>query len=91
MTADCLPKWKSWFIKTYFSSKLFFFMPESKLHTQHIPLLLKKIIRALEVPQVPQVPLPADPIWNMEKSSQYFGAQSLKIEIVQKFYLSGQI
>ena len=95
MTADCLPKWMSWLIKTYFSSKLFFLMPESKLHAQHIPLLLKKIywlwrfrrFRRFRFLLIHSFVTPK----NMEKSSQNFGAQPLKIQIVQKFYLSGQI
>ena len=67
-------------------------MPESKLHTQHIPLLLKKIyglwrFRRFRFLLSHSFVTPK----NMEKSSQNFGAQPLKIQIVQKFYLSGQI
>ena len=42
MTADCSPSWTSWTIKTYFSFKLFFFVPERKLFTDLIAFLLQK-------------------------------------------------
>ena len=95
MTAYCSPSWTSWLIKTYFSSKLFFFMPESKLYTQPIALLLKKIyglwrfrrFRRFRGLLIHSFVTPK----NMEKSSQNFGDQPLKIQIVQKFYLSGHI
>ena len=86
MTADCSPSWTSWTIKTYFSFKLFSFVPESKLYTYLIALLLQKkvffrrfhglLIHSLVTPK------------KMEISSQKFGDQPLKIQIVRKFYLS---
>ena len=78
-----------------------FFVPESKLYTYLIALHIQKknkkknkkkniyiygfrrfhglLIHSLVTPK------------NMEISSQNFGDQSLKIQIVQKCYLSGQI
>ena len=85
MTADCLPKWTSWLIKTYFSSKLFLFMPESKLHTQHIPLLLKRRFRRFRRFRFLLIHSFVTPK-NMEKSSQNFGDQPLKIQIVQVLF-----
>ena len=87
MIAECSPSWTSWTIKTYFSFKLFSFVPESKLYTYLIALLLKKnlwwrfrglLIHSLVTPK------------NMGKSSLNFGDQPLKIKIEQNFYLSGQ-
>ena len=87
MTAYCSPSWTSWLIKTYFSSKLFFFMPESKLYTQPIALLLKKIyglwrFRRFRSLLIHSFVTPK----NMEKSSQNFGDQPLKIQIVQVLF-----
>ena len=87
MTADCSPSWTSQLIRTYFSSKLFFFMPESKLYTQPIALLLKKIyglgrFRRFRGLLIHSFVTPK----NMEKSSQNFGDQPLKIQIVQVLF-----
>ena len=94
MTADCSPSWTSWTIKTYFSFKLFFLLPERKFYTYLIAFLLQKkytkkshgfrsfcglLIRSLVTTR------------NKEISLQNFGDQLLKNQIVQKFYLSGQI
>ena len=66
------------------------FMPEIKLHTQHIPLFLKKVyglwrFRRFRFLLIHSLVTPK----NMEISSKHFGDQSLKIQIVQKCYLSG--
>ena len=94
MTADCSPSWTSWTIKTYFSFKLFFLLPERKFYTYLIAFLLQKkytkkshgfrsfrglLIRSLVTTR------------NKKISLQNFGDQLLKNQIVQKFYLSGQI
>ena len=68
-------------------------MPESKLYTQPIALLLKKNIyglwkfRRFRGLLIYSFVTPK----NMEKFSQNFGDQPFKIQIVQKFYLSAQI
>ena len=89
MIAECSPSWTSWTIKTYFSFKLFSFVPESKLYTISLLFFYKKnlwwrfrglLIHSLVTPDHK----------NMEKSSLNFGDQPLKIEIEQNFYLSGQ-
>ena len=89
MTADCSPSWTSWTIKTYFSFKLFFLLPERKFYTYLIAFLLQKkytkkshgfrsfrglLIRSLVTTR------------NKEISLQNFGDQLLKNQIVQKFY-----
>ena len=94
MTADCSPSWTSWTLKTYFSFKLFFFVPERKLFTYLIAFLLQKKytkkshgfrrFRGLLIHSLVT-------IRNKEISSQNFGDQLLKNQIVQKFYLSSQI
>ena len=94
MTADCSPSWTSWTIKTYFSFKLFFLLPERKFYTYLIAFLLQKkytkkshgfrSFRGLLIHSLVTTR-------NKEFSSQNFGDQLLKNQIVQKFYLSGQI
>ena len=67
-------------------------MPESKLYTQPIALLLKKIYGLWKFRRFRGLLIHSFVTSkNMEKSSQNFGDQPLKIQIVQKFYLSGQI
>ena len=94
MTADCSPSWTSWTIKTYFSFKLFFLLPERKFYTYLIAFLLQKkytkkphgfrSFRGLLIHSLVTTR-------NKEFSSRNFGDQLLKNQIVQKFYLSGQI
>ena len=94
MTADCSPSWTSWTIKTYFSFKLFFLLPERKFYTYLIAFLLQKkytkkshgfrSFRGLLIHSLVTTR-------NKEFSSRNFGDQLLKNQIVQKFYLSSQI
>ena len=94
MTADCSPSWTSWTIKTYFSFKLLFFVPERKCYTYLIAFLFRKkyakkshgfrSFRGLLIHSLVTTR-------NKEFSSRNFGDQLLKNQIVQKFYLSGQI
>ena len=87
MTAYCSPSWTSWLIKTYFSSKSFFFMPESKLYTQPIALLLKKNIyglwkfRRFRGLLIYSFVTPK----NMEKFSQNFGDQPSRFKLCRSF------
>ena len=84
MTADCSPSWTSWTIKTYFSFKLFCFVPERKLFTYLIAFLLQKKyrkkshgfrrFRGLLIYSLVT-------IRNKEISSQNFGDQLLKNQI----------
>ena len=94
MTADCSLSWTSWTIKTYFSFKLLFFVPERKFYTYLIAFLFQKkyakkfhgfrSFRGLLIHSLVTTR-------NKEFSSRNFGDQLLKNQIVQKFYLSGQI
>ena len=94
MTADCSPSWTSWTIKTYFSFKLFFLLPEKNFTLISFLFFYKKniqkkshgfrsfrglLIRSLVTTR------------NKEISLKNFGDQLLKNKIVQKFYLSGKI
>ena len=83
MTAHYSSSWTLWTIKIYFSFQLFFFLPESKLYTYLIALLVQKIygFRRFRGPQIHSLVTPE----NMEKSSLHFGDQPLKIQIVQEF------
>ena len=94
MTADCSPSWTSWTIKTYFSFKLLFLVPERKFYTYLIAFLFQKkyakkshgfcSFRGLLIHSLVTTR-------NKEISSQNFRDQLLKNQIVQKFYLNGQI
>ena len=94
MTADCSLSWTSWTIKTYFFFKLLFFVPERKFYTYLIAFLFQKkqakkfhgfrSFRGLLIHSLVTTR-------NKEFSSRNFGDQLLKNQIVQKFYLSGQI
>ena len=93
-TADCSSSWTPWTIKTYFSFKLFFSVPESKRYTYLIALLLQKINKWMNKYELRRfrgllIHSLVTPM-NMKKSSLNFGDQPLKFQIGQEFYLSGQ-
>ena len=86
MTAYCSPSWTSWLIKilcpkaNLILNPLLFFKKNIYIYgLWRFRRFRGLLIHSFVTPK------------NMEKSSQNFGDQPLKIQIVQKFYLSAQI